>query len=645
MKLLLLIIAFAPIVSVYSQKIMPGGVQGARIWEVTEFISQVQGRWKSKTGNHSDSGFIAKGNIKTINYNPALLFPNGKNPVYSTLDLGKLAAFSLFTVCQEKDTLNEWEILSIETDTVAEMVLTSRRIAALDTYRYANYKMNLKTSPKIYSYTQNKTSDPATASRRLQFGSSPHPQHLPVSGFNGIIPEVILFSRYISPIERQKVESYLAIKYGISLNQEFPVSYLNSTGEIIWDAEINSTYCENIAGIGRDDLTALNQRISESTQTPGVMKIGVTGELNNNSFVIWGDNGKPFRFVEEPGLRKLEREWKICSHNFKGENLYFSSDELSFNEINPLRTGETYWMMIDRSGTGKFPFSTTEFVQCMPSLLTEKTVQFNSISIDPDFSGSDVFTLLAAPQLFARSTIKSPKCNSTQSGEIQLEIAGGMPPFEIILKGSSISSLQTVSKEYGRDHIFGDISQGSYEFQVTDADNNKYFEKIWVSNSTLWESRIIQDYKLKEGEKLIINASDGMPAVDFFYTWTLPGGSHVYDEVVSIEQPGNYLLSVTDNNSCNSTHEIRVIQTGKSNFRNVQLFPNPVKGWFALRMDLERKMDVNVVISDITGRVLKQTVFKNDLYYQYNDIIQLPGIYYITLVSDYETETLKLIVQ
>ena len=42
--------------------------------------------------------------------------------------------------------------------------------------------------------------------------------------FDGYSPEVIIYGRYLTPAERRKVESYLAVKYGITLNN----SYLDS---------------------------------------------------------------------------------------------------------------------------------------------------------------------------------------------------------------------------------------------------------------------------------------------------------------------------------------------------------------------------------------------------------------------------------
>ena len=56
--------------------------------------------------------------------------------------------------------------------------------------------------------------------------------------FDGYSPEVIIYGRYLTPAERRKVESYLAVKYGITLNN----SYLDSEGNLIWDKDENLGY-------------------------------------------------------------------------------------------------------------------------------------------------------------------------------------------------------------------------------------------------------------------------------------------------------------------------------------------------------------------------------------------------------------------
>jgi hypothetical protein len=645
MKLGLSLIAFLQICPVFSQTHLPGGVRGALVWEVTEPAQSGQAQWKSVLTHPADTGFLVRGKIKTINNYPAVLFSNVTDTAYGTINLGKLEAFSLFTVCQESDTVTERVVFSLGSDTAAEMVLTNRRMAALDIYHYTNYKSDILTYPKIYSYTQNKIPESGTASQNLQFGRPPRHQNLPVSHYNGIMAEVILFPRVISPGERQRVESYLALKYGITLNQKYPASYLNSSGEVIWDAEVNAAYNKNIAGLGRDDRSGFNQKVSESTQNPGVMKVSVPGELRNNSFLIWGDNGRALRFDEDSGIRRMLREWRLSAFNYEGGPVNVAINELLFHDINPLLPGETYWMMTDRSGTGKFPFRETDYFRSLPPSHPERIIRFDSVTIDTDFSGSDLFTIIAAPSFFARSIVVPPKCASPHTGAIQSEIAGGAPPFNVLLKGTTNNIIKAFANVTSRYHLLEGISQGAYLLQITDAEGKIFTEEIMVSNLSLWENTLAQSYTLPEGETLVLNAADGMPSGNYLHSWTLPDGSLFNREEIKIDVPGKYLLSVTDADNCISTTEVKVKQTDRSGLRDMELFPNPVNGWFALRISLEWEMDINVIISDMSGKTIKQTHLRNDRYYLYNDIIKEPGTYMITIVTDMHRETLKLIVQ
>lgn len=69
------------------------------------------------------------------------------------------------------------------------------------------------------------------------------------------IPEFIVYDRLLSKSERLRVESYLARKYAISLEN----SYLNPGGDIMWDYVENKTYNHRIFYVGREDIGNLFQ--------------------------------------------------------------------------------------------------------------------------------------------------------------------------------------------------------------------------------------------------------------------------------------------------------------------------------------------------------------------------------------------------
>jgi hypothetical protein len=118
-----------------------------------------------------------------------------------------------------------------------------------------------------------------------------------------IVPEFISYNVQLNAANLQKVESYLAIKYGWTLSQSSAQNYVNSDGNAVWTASLNATYNGNIAGIGRDDISLLNQKQSKSVNAGfqpviGLSNLYATNASNTNSFtadksfLVWGsDNG------------------------------------------------------------------------------------------------------------------------------------------------------------------------------------------------------------------------------------------------------------------------------------------------------------------------------------------------------------------
>ena len=87
------------------------------------------------------------------------------------------------------------------------------------------------------------------------------------------------------------------------------VDYIDSQGAVIWDTSANSGYNYDIAGIGRDDASELNQKQSRSVNNAldsgsrgqGVVTMGLSNVYNTNNlnpntindkeFLIWGNDG------------------------------------------------------------------------------------------------------------------------------------------------------------------------------------------------------------------------------------------------------------------------------------------------------------------------------------------------------------------
>ncbi|WP_144895661.1 Ig-like domain-containing protein [Lutibacter sp. Hel_I_33_5] len=186
-------------------------------------------------------------------------------------------------------------------------------------------------------------------------------------GHDGRIMEVIHYPWVLTTVERQKVESYLAIKYGVSLNAD----YFASSGTKIWDAtEASSNYNNGITFIGKDIASALDQRVSKSTKSGSIL----TYALDNNFTVANTDaarstlhaNDLQFLGIGNDGLgtdlqsteldlalysSRLKREWRVQSENFSQTvNLKFDGQGTTSSKTNYLV----------KSSDGNFSTGTTQ---------------------------------------------------------------------------------------------------------------------------------------------------------------------------------------------------------------------------------------------------------------------------------------------
>ncbi len=159
---------------------------------------------------------------------------------------------------------------------------------------------------------------------------------------NGRVAEVFTFAERLTDADRQKVESYLAIKYGITLgaSNEAQKNYINSFGKTIWDISANAGFNYDVAGIGRDSISDLNQKQSKTINSVNGVIIGLGGIFSKNSanpnefeddgdFLVWGnDNGALTGTNSDvvtiatgitTSYTRIDRKWKIVE-NFEALN-------------------------------------------------------------------------------------------------------------------------------------------------------------------------------------------------------------------------------------------------------------------------------------------------------------------------------------
>jgi hypothetical protein len=228
------------------------------------------------------------------------------------------------------------------------------------------------------------------------------------SKMNGDIAEIVVYSAANSASLRNKVESYLALKYGITLgNATSPISYTSSAGAVFWTGL--AAYQHNIFGIGTDNGSGLVQTSSNSENSgsgDGTGQIGLgnlvlktSSALTNGQFLMVGTDSAAL--TEETitaaigpaaaiGSKRLVRTWKAQTTGA------VSSVNLSFDMTGLTLSGASvptnYYLLIDNDGDGNFTTGTQTYVPA--SGISGNLISFSGTSA---LANAVVFTLMTLP--------------------------------------------------------------------------------------------------------------------------------------------------------------------------------------------------------------------------------------------------------
>jgi hypothetical protein len=200
-----------------------------------------------------------------------------------------------------------------------------------------SYKGNRSNATSMSAYENDfllVTNSPSQSSGQtgLTFGNYPGSNTAP---YNGYLHEFIFYNRDLTALEMRKVHTYLAIKYGVTLDNAtggVQGDYVATDGTTIWDASLSPLYHNNVIGIGRDDNQALLQKqshafddnyrvyisnlVANNAGNAGNILADISyvtmGHLTSNSCGVAASNAET-----PPGLQsRLGREWKITNTNF-----------------------------------------------------------------------------------------------------------------------------------------------------------------------------------------------------------------------------------------------------------------------------------------------------------------------------------------
>jgi len=225
------------------------------------------------------------------------------------------------------------------------------------------------------------------------------------SKMKGDIAEIVVYKTN-NATNRNKVESYLALKYGITLGTTASsISYTSSAGTVFWTG--NATYQRNVFGIGTDNASGLTQTKSNSMTTGSGNGAGQSGAgnlvltsnaLSNQQFLMIGNDAGSLAETtingamgpsNAIGSKRVGRNWKVQNTGAVGAvKLTFEKTGLSLTGNN---TASNYWLVIDNDGDGNYTTGTQSDI--MASSVAANIITFNSVTLNNNV----VFTLITKP--------------------------------------------------------------------------------------------------------------------------------------------------------------------------------------------------------------------------------------------------------
>lgn len=280
--------------------------------------------------------------------------------------------------------------------------------------------------------------------------------------YNGGIAEVITFNVTLNDAAINKVESYLALKYGITLSPSSAYGPVNSNytaadGTIFWTAASNVGYSKCITGVGRDDSSAVVQKQSKSVHDSSLIFIynGATGgvfpasnaentsSIADKSFLLAGDNGLTKNLaacLNNGTVARMARIWKVqkTGTGISTVTIAVPKDSVSANVKRLLVSSDP-----------AFPATSVSYPLTLSNGKLYVTVNFNS---------GDYFTF-TTDTLKVTLTPSSPSCTNPNSGSITSVVTGGNPAYTYLWTPSGQTTANLTNATTGTYTLT--ITQGS----------------------------------------------------------------------------------------------------------------------------------------------------------------------------------------
>lgn len=567
-------------ISVWAQGFFPGGVVGAEVWYIANHSDFSQNVFKNE-GNRDikiSSCASGMGSNSLFNFNHSINATTGLCLAYNA-PLENTTSRNIFFVGEPKNNVTNYKNVSTlwnpilaslpQTDSLVAnrfdvatrgTVFNKRLISytATENAHINFYHWNMyQTERKFKSYgIEGETS--------FIIGQGNTNPLMVAEYYIGNFPEFISFPFELSGNQKNRVESYLALKYGITLKNT--VSYRSSKNVVFWNYLNNGKFGSRIFGIGKDGVSGLNQLQSESVHAKNYLvasvgelvgtnpiKQGLVG-IPDENFIVFGDNAAVDGLdpVNAVNVRTLKRKWLSQNTNVKTNIPIF----LRLNTLGAIKLALVadpslkLWMLHDKSvnNTQNSNF-TSQYVDYYETSgpITNDFGNFTNILFDPDKNTYDQFTFGVGPKMIVQ--VRFDTACSTKDIKATVIMTGGKSPYTIRVKDAPNKFDKTFTSDNSK-YGLTIPTAGIYTFEVTDSGGNTQLVTIDITSPQI-SVNLGPDVTLNSSvQQVTLNADQaGTNDPTATYSWYRNGALlEEYQSTLVVTEPGTYKVEVTSGN-------------------------------------------------------------------------------------------------
>lgn len=634
----------------------PGGVGGLSVWYKTNSLQTPALSYQDYSGNKHQIQALTGANkpsYSLLNYNECLDFDGTDDFLKFPFVIETIDKINFFTAYQNKNAIQESALFTTDNTDEKELFYSTKNL-----FRYNNEQINYVNTNTIDTLASfslySKFGTPSTKITKVIGRTGLSSMYVGKDAgnhqwqsFKGKLPEFFSYRKILTQNERNRVNTYLAVKYAISMPY---TEYLSSKNKKIWRQEDYTDYPARITGIARDGYSDLYQKQATSSSEQKRLMIAAKklmidnrsndAQFSDQSFLIWGDNKKPLELDSDTfGYRLLKRKWKI---RFTSENSQTIPTEVVFSikDIIPqIPADKKLWLLVDKTGQGNFNSSNVEAYPM--NYVDNNEVHFKDVVFDQDLSGTDVFSFALGNKILSIYQISQPTC-TIKNGTLNLDIKGGKAPFNVILTNNNGVS-QNITVQTSQ-LSFPNLAIGNYHLNITDADNNVTSYDFSINDFNSISLDLGPDVVISSGNAAQFDASTQITDPNATYSWTSDNGFTSNSPNITVYEPGEYTVTVSTSDNCIKKDTVKVTRKREN---GIVIYPNPVpKGEpFTIRIISDKKETVDIKIYDASGRLVKTIQDKGKDYYEIKDTLSTEGVYLIIVKTSSEIKVFKLIVK